>query len=279
MKNLRAAIYIRVSTLDQAREGYSLDAQEKALRKWCADHGHEVYDLYADRGISGKDIDHRPEMQRLLQDAKEQKFDVILFWALSRFTRSVSDLYKTIEVLEKFNVGMVSYTEAFDTSTPMGRAIVGVAGVFAQLERELTGERVAAALAERASCGKCTSTMIMGYDRNGDSLKVNETEAKYVRFCFNEYLKCKNVSRVARELRRMGCVGKRGAPISAQSVKIILTSVSYCGYNKFNGKIYKGAHKAIIDVETFNKVASILQTRAKVYGKQPSKHIMRIPDP
>ena len=69
MKNRKlVAIYIRVSTLDQAREGYSLEAQEQTLRKWCADHGYIVYDLYADRGISGKDIDHRPDMRRLMQD-------------------------------------------------------------------------------------------------------------------------------------------------------------------------------------------------------------------
>lgn len=95
-ENKRVAIYIRVSTLDQAREGYSLEAQEKTLRKWCIDRKYEVADLYADRGISGKDIEHRPDMSRLLKDAKEGKFDTVLFWALSRFTRSVSDLYSTI---------------------------------------------------------------------------------------------------------------------------------------------------------------------------------------
>lgn len=153
-KNTYVAIYIRVSTLDQAREGYSLEAQEKALRKWCAERGHIVYDLYADRGISGKDIKNRPEMSRLLKDAKEGKFNTVLFWALSRFTRSVADLYSTMEMLQKQSIAMVSYTEAFDTSSPMGRAMIGIVGVFAQLERELTGERVQTAMAERAAQGK-----------------------------------------------------------------------------------------------------------------------------
>lgn len=87
----QVAIYIRVSTLDQARDGYSLDAQEKTLRKWCEERKYNVYDLYADKGISGKDIKHRPDINRLLNDAKNGKFDLVLFWALSRFTRSVSD--------------------------------------------------------------------------------------------------------------------------------------------------------------------------------------------
>lgn len=93
----RAAIYIRVSTLDQAREGYSLEAQETALRKWCADHRYQVYDLYADKGISAKNIDHRPDMMRLLHDAEQGHFDTVIFWALSRFTRSVQDLYSAME--------------------------------------------------------------------------------------------------------------------------------------------------------------------------------------
>lgn len=145
----QVAIYIRVSTLDQAREGYSLDAQEKTLRKWCEERKYNVYDLYADKGISGKDIKHRPDINRLLNDAKNGKFDLVLFWALSRFTRSVSDLYSTMEKFQQWNISMVSYTEAFDTSTPMGRAMIGIVGVFAQLERELTSERVSAAMAER----------------------------------------------------------------------------------------------------------------------------------
>ena len=183
MNKKRVAIYIRVSTLDQAQEGYSLDAQEKTLRKWCDDRKYTIYDLYADRGISGKDIEHRPDMNRLLKDAKKNEFDVVLFWALSRFTRSVSDLYHTMENFQKWNVDMISYTESFDTSTPMGRAMIGIVGVFSQLERELTSERVSAALAERAAQGKRTCSEILGYDLDGrDSFKINTKEAEYVRF-------------------------------------------------------------------------------------------------
>lgn len=169
-----AAIYIRVSTLDQAREGYSLDAQERTLRKWCAEHEYAVYDVYADKGISGKDIDHRPDMQRLLSDAQDRQFDLILVWALSRFTRSVSDLYTTLELLRSYDVTFISHTEAFDTGTAMGRAMVGICGVFAQLERELTSERVSAAITERATQGKRTCNEVLGYDLDGkDSFLVN----------------------------------------------------------------------------------------------------------
>ena len=156
--------------------------------------------MYADRGISGKDIEHRPEMNRLLKDAEEHKFDIVLFWALSRFTRSVSDLYVTLEKFSKENIAMASYTESFDTTSPMGRAMIGVVGVFAQLERELTSERVSAAMQERAEQGKRTCSEVLGYDLLGkDSLVINENEAKYVRFCFEQYTRIRNLSRGSRK--------------------------------------------------------------------------------
>lgn len=275
--NKRVAIYIRVSTLDQVREGYSLEVQEKTLRKWCDTRRYEIFELYADRGISGKDIEHRPDMSRLLKDAKEGKFDVVLFWALSRFTRSVSDLYSTMEKFQKWNIDMVSYTEAFDTSTPMGRAMIGIVGVFAQLERELTSERVSAAMAVRASQGKRTCSEILGFDLDGkDSFKINEEEAEYVRFCFTEYLLRKNLSEVANEANKLGFKGKRGKKPTAYSIQVILSRPQYCGYNTFRGKVYKGNYDSIIDVETFNKVSALLKKQGKVTGRKRIVSLFKI---
>lgn len=273
----QVAIYIRVSTLDQASDGYSLDAQEKALRKWCEERKYNVYDLYADKGISGKDIEHRPDINRLLNDAKNSKFDLVLFWALSRFTRSVSDLYSTMEKFQKWNVSMISYTESFDTSTPMGRAMIGVVGVFTQLERELTSERVVAAIAERASQGKRTCSEILGYDLDGkDSFKINKNEAEYVRFCFSEYLLRKNLSEVAREAKIKGFKGKRGKTPTAYSIQKILTRTQYCGYNILHGEIYKGNYESIIDVETYNKTLSLLKRQGKNTGRNRISPLIKI---
>lgn len=268
-KQKTVAIYIRVSTLDQAREGYSLEAQENTLRKWCEDRKYSVYDLYADRGISGKDIEHRPDMNRLLRDAKEEKFDMVLFWALSRFTRSVSDLYKTMEKFQKWNISMVSYTEAFDTSTPMGRAMIGVVGVFAQLERELTGERVSAAMLLRAQKGKRTCSEILGYDLDGkDSFKINRNEAEYVLFCFEQYLIRKNLSEVAEEAKKRGYKGKRGRIPKAWNIQMIITRPQYAGYNVYCDKIYKGNYEAIVSTDIFNKVQRLLKKQGKSLGRK-----------
>lgn len=262
------AIYIRVSTLDQAREGYSLDAQETVLRKWCQDRGYKVYGLYADRGISGKDIDHRPDMLRLMRDAKAGHFNMVIFWALSRFTRSVQDLYSTMTKFQKWNVSMVSYTESFDTSTPMGRAMIGIVGVFAQLERELTGERVSAAMLARAQKGKRTCSEIIGYDLKGkDSFVINEKEAEYVRFCFDTYLERKNLVEVAELCRKRGYRGKRGGNPSAWTISVILTHPQYCGYNTYMGQVYKGNYEPIISVEQYNKVQRLLMRQGKMTGR------------
>ncbi|WP_050698643.1 recombinase family protein [Anaeromassilibacillus senegalensis] len=255
----KAAIYIRVSTLDQAREGYSLSAQERALRKWCEDHGYGVYFVYADEGISGKDIEHRPGMKRLLKDIENKCFNLVVVWSLSRFTRSVADLYDTLGVLQKCSITFVSLTESFDTGTAMGRAMVGVCGVFAQLERELTAERVSAAMGERAAQGKRTCHDVLGYDLDGkDSLRINEREAERVRYVFKKYLEYKNLSAVAELCRLKGYTGKRGKVQTAESVRKILTRPIYAGYNSYRGKIYKGNHPAIISVESYNKVQHIL---------------------
>lgn len=259
-----AAIYTRVSTLDQAREGYSLAAQERTLRAWCADHGYTVYDVYSDEGISGKDITHRPEMQRLLSDAKDQRFDLVLVWALSRFTRSVADLYNSLSLLQASDVAFTSYTESFDTSSPVGRAMIGVCGVFAQLERELTAERVRAATLERAMQGKRMCNEILGYDLSGtDSLTINESEAECVRFIYASYLRYCNLLQVANLCRERGYVGKRGREFDAWKVKIILTRPVYAGYNTLHGHPYKGNFEPIIDEKTYNRVQRALEKHSK----------------
>lgn len=276
-KIIRVAIYIRVSTLDQAREGYSLEAQESSLRKWCADKGWDVVGLYADKGISGKDINHRPDMRRLIQDAEAGMFDMVVFWALSRFTRSAGDLYKTMDKFDKCGVSMTSYTEAFDTSSPMGRAMVGIMGVFAQMEREITAERVRAAMEVRASKGLLNLSYMLGYDRVGQTLSINEKEAEYVRYAYEQYIVHKNLTEVAQLCNLRGYKGKRGKRPTAYTVYVILTRVRYCGYNTYHGEICPGRYPAIISEDIFNRVQTILNKQGQVYGRQKVHAIPKLP--
>ena len=256
---MRVAIYIRVSTLDQAREGYSLAAQRAALEHWAADRRHEIVRVYEDAGISAKDIKHRPAMRRLLWAAKREQYDILLVWALSRLTRSVMDLYSTAELLGQHNIALVSYTEAIDTSTPTGRAMMGMLGVFAQMEREVTVERVRAAMAERAAQGKRTCNCVLGYDLVGkDALSVNEREATHVRFIYAAYLECGSLYAVVKRARAAGIRGKLGGEMSAESVKKILTRPIYIGYNSSHGQLIRGTHEAIISDDVFERVQAML---------------------
>lgn len=266
--NTKVAIYTRVSTQEQATEGYSLEAQEKVLREYCALKKYQIVDVYSDEGISGKDIDHRPEMKRLLSDAEAQKFNIILVWKLTRFSRRLSDLTRACEDLEKWNVFLVSYSESFDCSTPAGKMIRNMLGTVAQFEREVIAENVKLGLNARAEKGKRTCSYVLGYNKDGkDSLIINEKESEYIKFVYDSYLMYKSLSEVARLCNKKGYKGKRGKSPSPQSILVLLTRPLYCGYNSYCGKIYKGKHESIIDVETFNKVQSLLKKQGKNTGR------------
>lgn len=266
----RVAIYTRVSTLDQAREGYSLDAQRKTLTRWAQEREYTIIGYYADEGISGKDITHRPAMQRLLDDVTDNKIDIIVVWALSRFTRSVADLYNMWDLLSAHQCGLVSYTEAFDATTITGRAMLGVLGIFAQMEREYTAERVRAAAAERAVQGKRTCNEVLGYDLDGkDTLKINPVEAERVRYIFAKYIEHHSLSAVAELCRLRGYTGKRGRPQTAESIRKILTRPIYAGYNAFHGALYKGQHRPIVSVREYNHVQRLLQKHSHKHLKYP----------
>lgn len=255
----RVAIYIRVSTLDQAREGYSLAAQERTLRAWCEAHKCVVVKVYADEGISGKDIEHRPGMCEMLEDAQLERFDLVLVWALSRLTRSVADLYDTWDMLQTIGIDMKSHTEPFDTGTPIGRAMMGLLGVFAQMEREITAERVSIAMAERAAQGKRTCNEILGYDLEGKhSLRINEKEAERVRYIFDKFIEYKNLSAVAELCRLRGYTGKRGRIPTAESIRKVLNCPVYAGFNRFKGDLYQGIHPPIISPRQYNDAQKIL---------------------
>lgn len=204
------AIYTRVSTLDQAQDGYSLDAQQRVLRDWCNMRGHSIYGIFIDAGISGKDIQHRPAVREMLAVVESGKIDCVLVWALSRLTRSVADLYAMWETLCRNNCELISYTETFDTSTPMGRAMLGLLGVFAQMEREITAERVATAMRERAEQGGRTCSCVLGYDTIPGGLAINPREAEIVKSIYQVYEDTGSLSATAKWCRDRNITGKRG---------------------------------------------------------------------
>lgn len=266
---LYVVIYIRVSTQEQALEGYSLDAQEHTLTEYCKAHNYVIVKIYRDEGISAKDVKHRPGLLQLLEDSKSGNFDTILVWKLTRFSRNMADLMTICEDLDKRGIALVSYSEAFDSTTPAGRMIRSMLGTVAQFEREVIAENVILAMYERAKQGKRTCSDVLGYDLDGtDSLKINQSEAEYVLFVFDNFLKYKNISEVAVLASRKGYRGKRGGIPKPESIRKILTRPVYCGYYTFHGELFKGNHEAIIKIEKYNQVQKLLKKQGKNVGRK-----------
>jgi site-specific DNA recombinase len=275
---IRVVIYIRVSTLHQAEEGYSLEAQEKKLREHCKLKEYEVVEVYADKGRSGKNISGRPELQKLIDDGGKGKFDLVLVWKLTRFTRSLTDLCAVCDGLEAHGVYLESYSEAFDSRTPVGRMIRNILGVIAEWERQVVSENTALAAAERAAQGKRTFAYVLGYDKVGkDSIKINDDEAEIIRFIFDSYLKYKSTIAVRDMSNLLEYKGKNGRPFSSHSIWRILTRPVYAGYYSFHGRIVaRGDFEPIIDVSTWNRVQRLMQRRRVKGGRPRTSHIFEL---
>ena len=148
--NINAAVYARVSTL---HGGQDPTLQTRELKEYCERRGWQVFDCYVDNGVSGKK-DSRPQLNRMMQDAHERRFDVVVVWRFDRFARSVSHLLRALETFNSLGVQFVSLSEQVDTSTPTGKMVFTVLGAVAELERNLIVERVRAGLRHARAKGK-----------------------------------------------------------------------------------------------------------------------------
>ena len=153
-KEVRVALYARVSTEEQAIHGFSIDAQINTLRNYCSMYGKRVVKEYVDAGISGKSIAGRYELQQLLKDCEEDKFDEVLVWKISRLARKVIDLLSMVEKFEKNGVVFRSFSENFETETPMGRFALQMMGAVGELERNTIVDNVKLGMAQRSKQGR-----------------------------------------------------------------------------------------------------------------------------
>lgn len=147
-----AAIYIRVSTQDQAQHGFSLDAQQDSLQNYAKALGYEIYKLYRDEGKSAKDL-KRPEMINLLRDAEAKKFQAIFIYKLDRFSRSLKDLILTIDKLKELNIDFISLQDKIETASASGKLMFQIIGAFAEFERNIIGDRTKFGMEKKAREG------------------------------------------------------------------------------------------------------------------------------
>ncbi|MGC4024309.1 MAG: recombinase family protein [Mesorhizobium sp.] len=278
---LRCAVYTRKSTeegLDQ--EFNSLDAQREACAAFITSQVGLGWTLvpgrYDDGGISGGTME-RPALQRLLQDIRDRKVDVVVVYKIDRLTRSLADFAKIVEVFDANGISFVSVTQQFNTTTSMGRLTLNVLLSFAQFEREVTAERIRDKIAASRKKGMWMGgTVPLGYRVQDQKLLISEPEANFVRSLFSRYLELKSVPKLAREVSRQSeaannpqaqegsCDRYRIRPMFPGMLYKLLVNPIYIGKVRHKGAIYDGEHEPLIDVELFEAIRKQLALGATV---------------
>lgn len=258
----KVALYVRVSTTSQLEEGYSIEEQKAKLESYCDIKDWHVYKVYTDGGFSGSTTE-RPALEQLIKDAQSKLFDTVLVYKLDRLSRSQKDtLYLIEDIFLKNNIEFVSLLENFDTSTPFGRAVIGLLSVFAQLEREQIKERMQLGKLGRAKAGKSMmwAKTSYGYNYNKDTgtMTVNEYEALAVKEIYSSYLAGMSITKLRDKINEE--YPKQPA-WSYRTIRGILANPVYCGLNQYKGQAFQGTHKPIISLADFEQTQRELAKR------------------
>lgn len=276
---MKTAIYCRVSTEEQAQEGFSIHAQKDKLTKYAEANEWKIVDYYIDDGVSGKNLTDRKEVSRLIEDVKKGEIRNVLIYKLDRLTRSVKDLIYLIELFDKYNCTFNSQTEKIDTSNAVGRMFVKIIGIFAEFERENLAERVTLGYEQKTKEGNYTNCNgVFGYDYivGKGVLKVNKEEAVYVRKIFEWYLDGNSMLKIAEKLKDLNVPTKRGGRWNQSTISSILTNPLYIGKVRYgvrrkNGFEVSGKNiTPLITKNLFNNVNKLMKNRKSLHSKKYS---------
>jgi len=272
---LRCGIYTRKSSEEGLEQDFnSLDAQREACEAYILSQRHEGWialpAMYDDGGISGGTME-RPALKRLLADVAAGKIDVVVVYKVDRLTRSLADFAKIVEIFDQRQVSFVSVTQAFNTTSSMGRLTLNVLLSFAQFEREVTGERIRDKIAASKKKGMWMGGLPpLGYDVQDRKLVVNAQEAETVTFIFERYQTLKSVRLLQAELDRRGIVSKLrqrdngpsrgGQPLGRGALYAMLSNRLYRGEIVHKDVAHPGQHDPIVDEALFNDVQQTLAT-------------------
>ena len=273
VRKVRCAVYTRVSTDERLDMAFnSLDAQREAAVSYIESQKHEgwilVGDRYDDGGFSGGSME-RPGLQRLLRDVECGRIDVIVVYKVDRLSRSLTDFARIVELFERHTVSFVSVTQAFNTTSSMGRLTLNILLSFAQFEREVIGERIRDKFAASRARGMWMGGIPpLGYDVRDRKLVVNQSEAELVQLIFCRFLQLGSATELARELRRAGHTTKSwttqdgkprpGKLIDKGAIYKILANRVYLGEAVHKGVSHPGEHAAIVGRDVWDKVHAVL---------------------
>ena len=269
-KTIRVAIYVRIST-DEDHQPFSLEAQETRLRSYIASQdGWELVRVFKDQA-SGAKTD-REDLQRALREARSGRFDLLLVYRVDRFSRRLRGLVELLDQLDKAGVSFRSATEPFDTSTPAGRMMVQMLGVFAEFERATIIDRVVAGMERRAARGAWNGGVApFGYrvDKLTGFLVLREDEAPVVPLIFDRYVSDRLGAReVANWLNKHGHRTRSGRPWSHASVLTIIHNPVYVGQVFYRGVYHDAPHPTLVTRDTFDAAQRILAERGEDYAKR-----------
>ena len=288
----RCAIYTRKSTEEGLEQDFnSLDAQREACAAYILSQKHEGWterpERYDDGGFSGGTMD-RPGLQKLLNDIGAGRVDVIVVYKVDRLTRSLTDFAKMVDVFDGAGVSFVSVTQAFNTTSSMGRLTLNVLLSFAQFEREVTAERIRDKVAASKRKGMWMGGAIpLGYDVLDKALVVNQHEAAAIQSIFAEYLAQSSVRQLSVRLDALGVISKQrtnrhghvsgGTSFSRGALYNILRNSIYIGKVRHKKELHEGLHEAIIDNATWK----LVQTQLADHGgktisavRRPAKRLL-----
>ena len=276
--SLRCAVYTRVSTEHGLEQEFnSLDNQREASEAYIKSQAHEGWrlmrDRYDDGGFSGGSME-RPALKKLLDAVRARRIDVIVVYKVDRLTRSLADFAKLVELFDEHQVSFVSVTQAFNTTTSMGRLTLNVLLSFAQFEREVTGERIRDKIAASKKKGIWMGGVVpLGYRVDNRALHVVEEHAAFVRDLFRRYLEIGSVVRLKAALDqenvrlpiRTDGRGKTtgGGLISRGHLYKILSNPIYVGRLTHKDQVHEGLHDPIVDHESWNRVQRLLAEHAQ----------------
>jgi len=254
---MKAAIYTRVSTPNQVEEGESLELQKEKLSLYAKAQGWEITEIYEDAGLSGGSS-NRPAFQKLIKDARQKKFDVVLVYKIDRLSRSILDFHETMKIFQENNISFVSLTQQFDTSLSTGRLMLNILVDFANFEREINVDRAKDSYLNRLYKGFHSGRTPYGYKRvNGNNLEIIPEEAEKVKKIFTLAHEGVSTAKIGKELN-----------LTKEKVKSILDNPVYTGYvaprkDKYGHrvqdirKLIKGNHEPIIPIDFYFNVQKI----------------------
>ncbi|MGJ8563858.1 MAG: recombinase family protein [Alphaproteobacteria bacterium] len=273
----RCAVYTRKSHEEGLDQDFnSLDAQAESCKAYIASQTSLGWNLrdqsYDDGGISGGHME-RPGLQALIQDIKAGLIDIIVVYKVDRLTRSLTDFAKLVDVFDEHDVSFVSVTQAFNTTTSMGRLTLNVLLSFAQFEREVTAERIRDKIAASKAKGMWMGgTCPIGYRNVDRKLHIVKAEAETIRVIYDLYIELKNVRQVKAQADNLGLVSRQrihksgkqsgGKPFTRGHIYRMLTNPIYIGQIQHKEKIYAGNHEAIIDTALWDQVQAIIKDNA-----------------